>query len=129
MKHRTSKLVRMYELTDSCFMGFPLTKDSKFTYHHLIKKEYGGDNSLENGAVLTREAHALLNYLEMNYYDIYYQINNKLIEINKMKKHPTKEQINDIKRLIRDYERLRKLEEIEEDISRNKLLSKKVITL
>lgn len=129
MKHRTSKLVRIYELTDSCFMGFPLTENSRFTYHHLIKKEFGGDNSLDNGAVLTREAHALLNYLEMNYYDIYYQINNKLIEINKMKKHPTKEQINDIKRLIRDYERLRKLEEIEEDLSRNKLLSKKVITL
>lgn len=110
-------------------MGFPLTKDSRFTYHHLVKKEYGGDNSLDNGAVLTREAHALLNYLEFNYYDIYYKINNKLIEINKSKKHPTKEQLYEIKSLIRDYERLKRLEEIEEDIEKNKLLSKKVITL
>lgn len=128
MKHRTSRMVRIYELTDTCFMGFPLTKESRFTFHHCIKKEHGGSNSIDNGAVLTNDAHQLLNYIEMNYYEIYYQINNKLIEISKGKQHPTKEQLHDIKNLIRDYKRLEKLEELEEQLNKNHL-PKRVITL
>lgn len=128
MKHRTSRMVRIYELTDACFMGFPLTKDSRFTFHHCIKKEYGGSNSIDNGAVLTNDAHRLLNYIEMNYYEIYYQINCKLIEISKGKHHPTKEQLNEINELIRAFRRLEKLDELENSLTK-KYLSKQIITL
>ena len=42
MKHKTKRMVKIYELTDKCFMGFSVKQDSKFTFHHCIKKEYGG---------------------------------------------------------------------------------------
>lgn len=128
VRHRTSRLIKIFEITDTCFMGFPLTKDSRFTFHHCIKKEDGGTNSIDNGAVLTREAHELLNYIEMNYYDIYYKINEKLKEISNGKKHPTKEQLYEIKSLINDFRRLEKLDELESYIDTNKL-TKKIIDL
>ncbi len=125
MKHKTKKMVKIYELTDKCFMGFPVNSNSKFTFHHCVKKEYGGNNSIDNGAVLTLEAHRFLNYLELNNYEIYYQINCKLIEISKGKQHPSINQLKEIKNLIMQYYRLKSLEEIEE----NKIIPKKVLTI
>lgn len=125
MKHKTKRMIRIYELTDKCFMGFSVKQDSKFTFHHCIKKEYGGSNSIDNGAILTKEAHQFLNYLEINNYELYYLINCILIEISKGKQHPSNEQWKEIHDLIVQYYRIKSLEEIDEE----KIIPKRILSI
>lgn len=47
----------------------------RLTYHHLEKKCDGGENTLDNGAVLNREAHDFLHYLERTDPELYEEIN------------------------------------------------------
>lgn len=106
MNNIIGKMVKIYGLTDYCFMGYKASSESYFTYHHLIKKCEGGPRTVENGAILTREAHRYLNIIEKTEYDIYHLINNILIEINLSKEHPTINHWKRINYLLREYEKL-----------------------
>lgn len=49
--------------------------DRNLTYHHIWKKCYGGNNSVENGALLCRQIHEWLHYAEKNNPGLYHLIN------------------------------------------------------
>lgn len=52
----------------------------ELTYHHIKKKEHGGKNTIENGAVLCREIHEWLhNNIEHEDRELYNLINECLI--------------------------------------------------
>ena len=46
------------------WMNIQVTKDNKYTYHHINKAEDGGVSTVENGAILTELSHRFLNLLE-----------------------------------------------------------------
>lgn len=48
---------------------------TKLNYHHIIKKCDGGNNSIQNGALINREAHDFLHSLEITDKALYEELN------------------------------------------------------
>ena len=65
------ELIRIYEPKGIDWMGYKLSKKNPYTYHHIEEKRKGGKQTLDNGAILTRQAHDHLNYLELYVPDAY----------------------------------------------------------
>ena len=86
------------------FMGYKLSKHNPYSYHHIVKKENGGNTSLENGAILTKNSHNLLHIIEYREYQIYITINQILRLINISKQAPTKEYLKIINDLLEQFE-------------------------
>jgi len=58
------RMIDMYEPGDEDWMGFKLTNDNTYTFHHIRERRAGGTEELENGAILTRFGHQFLNHLD-----------------------------------------------------------------
>lgn len=74
-----------------CMMtGISVQKDSDLSYHHIVKREYGGRTTIENGATLLIEIHQWLhNNIESKDKEMFYLINEclklykKCLDLNK----------------------------------------------
>lgn len=73
------------------WMGFPITKRNKLTYHHIEEARKGGPESVDNGALLTIKAHAELHQVEHRDKKLYEEYQNLFRTINDSKQHPTQE--------------------------------------
>lgn len=82
MKEITREMIKIYKLKEFDFMGYKLIKRDA-TYHHLVKKENGGKETIENGAVLMPNSHQYLHLIEYKEYDIYYAVNEIMKICNK----------------------------------------------
>ena len=52
MKKITQEMIHIFKMTDFDWMGYELTKEANyFTFHHIIKKEHGGKEKINNGAI------------------------------------------------------------------------------
>lgn len=96
------KLIKIYQAR--CWLGYKITRDNILNYHHLIKKEYGGLKTLENGAIVSQLAHQYLHVIEYKKKDIYIELNEILKSINTQLHTPTIEQYKKISRLIKLFE-------------------------
>ena len=57
-------------------MNMKLSKDNPYTRHHIKERRNGGDNSLDNIAILTKRSHSLLNILDRLCPDAYNDLQN-----------------------------------------------------
>ena len=73
------------------WMGYLITENNPLTFHHIIKKADGGEMSVENGALLTQDAHNELNVIEQKYPSTYIELNKLFAELNISGKPPTEE--------------------------------------
>ena len=73
MRAITREMIYLYNLKDLCFMGYTLDKDA--TYHHIVKRCDGGEETIENGAVLNPYAHEYLHIIEYKDIETYIAIN------------------------------------------------------
>lgn len=92
-------MIKIYKPDGIDWMNFVVTRRNPYTFHHIKEKHNGGDDSIQNGAILTRMAHDLLHILEFacpNAYDdlqnIFYRINSSLKQVDE----DTYEEIDDI---------------------------------
>lgn len=77
-----TRMIDKYEPDDEDWMGFKLSNNNAYTFHHIRERRAGGKEEMENGAILTRFAHQFLNYLDLHnkrayndYQAIFRQIN------------------------------------------------------
>lgn len=82
---------RIFGHTRTDWMGFKVTKHNKLTYHHINEKRNGGEESVSNGALLTRKAHTYLHMLETLNPELYEEYNYYFRIINDMRRKPTSE--------------------------------------
>jgi hypothetical protein len=77
MKKITQEMIHIFKMTDFDWMGYELTKEANyFTFHHIIKKEHGGKEKINNGAVLIgNSAHNYLHIIESRELDMYIYLN------------------------------------------------------
>ena len=61
-----------------CMLGEPLSKENYLTLHHILKKQYKGATTIENGALLSRLMHQDLHFIEHWYYGEYGYLNEYL---------------------------------------------------
>lgn len=120
MKQITNLMVNMYNLKKIDFMGYKVSKDNPYTYHHLIKRCYGGKETIENGAVLTKNSHEYLHIVETRDLELYNCINNVLKQINEQGHEPLLRQILAIDYLLKLFEK----DHMEDRSSKNKRLIK-----
>ena len=102
MKPITKEMIKIYNLDKLCFMGYTLDKTASF--HHIVKREHGGKETIENGAVLNKTAHEYLHIIEYKDIGTYIAINKILEIINNQKNRPTKEQYQIISKLLGMFE-------------------------
>lgn len=95
-------MIKIYNLDKLCFMGYTLDKTASF--HHIVKREHGGKEVIENGAVLNKTAHEYLHIIEYKDYDTFIAINKILKIINEQKDKPTIEQLQIISKLLSMFE-------------------------
>ena len=89
-------MVKKYKPNGIDWMNFILTRKNPYTFHHIIPKSNGGEDVLENGAILTRRAHDLIHILEYACPCAYQDLQDVFTEINFSKKPPTYEILNKI---------------------------------
>ena len=104
MKSVTNLMINEYGVRRVCFMGYKVSKDNPYTFHHLKKKEHGGKEDLKNGAILTDIAHKYLHIIESRDKELYDLLNNVLWQINEQGFAPLKRQLLAIDFILRQFE-------------------------
>lgn len=104
MRKILNLMIDYYNLKGIDFMGYKVGKHNPYTYHHIFKKCNGGNETLENGAVLTKNSHQYLHIIESRDVEIYNQINNMLRQINEQGFGPLERQILAIDYILRIFE-------------------------
>ena len=101
------------------WMGFKITESNPISAHHIKRRNECGEDTYDNIAILSTLSHRYLHeQIEIYAPDIYNEINNDLIKINKSRKMPTIEDIGYIQELMyRFEENYKKI--LEEDLNNN----------
>lgn len=97
-------MLKIWDMNTMDWMGFD--NDDKYSFHHIVKKCDHGETIISNGAVLHQNSsHPYLHTIE--YYDLdkYIFINKILKEINEQKYMPTKEQLEQIRMVLLEFQR------------------------
>ena len=102
MRDITKRMIKIYNLDKLCFMGYTLDKTASF--HHIVKREDGGKEVIENGAVLNKTAHEYLHIIEYKDIGTYIAINKILKIINEQRDRPTVEQLEIISKMLSMFE-------------------------
>ena len=71
-----TKMIETYEPNREDWMGFKLSDDNPYTFHHIRERRFGGKEELENGAILTGRAHQFLNHLDCHHHKVYEEYQN-----------------------------------------------------
>lgn len=104
MKRVTQEMLKIYKpLSGMDWMNYRLVK-KEATFHHIVKKEFGGKETIENGCILMPIAHQYLHLIECKS-PTHYQLLTKMFQlINSQKSEPTVEQREVIETILRDFE-------------------------
>ena len=86
-----------------CFLGEPLTKENYITLHHILKKQYKGATTIDNGALLSLFMHQDLHFIENWYYNEYDYVNDYLRYYKETRDEQEKKRMNrHVKKLTRE---------------------------
>ena len=61
------ELIKIYG--QICMLGEPISKENYITLHHILKKQFNGATTIDNGALLSRLMHQDLHFIENWYYN------------------------------------------------------------
>lgn len=86
------------------WMNYKIDRKQDLTFHHIVKREDGGKATLDNGALLTYNAHNYLHVIEFKEIDTYNYINKMFEIINKQLSEPNEDQRFVIEYLLRQFE-------------------------
>ena len=101
MKKELRELIKIYQPNGIDWLNYEWAKDNPYTFHHIKEKRNGGKLEVNNGAILTKNAHIYLNYLDYNYHRIYNELNYMFKMLNRTYKPPTKEYFDEIDHILK----------------------------
>lgn len=100
--NETIKLIKqIYGTIEYDWMCEKIDNDEELTLHHINKKCKGGEDNINNYALLLNKSHQLLNYLEFHDSNMYLEINNMFKELNNSNSNVTKEYYIKMKELVK----------------------------
>ena len=97
--NRTRGLIKVYRPNGRDWMLYKVTKDNPYTFHHINERRNGGKYEIGNGALLTHNAHELLNVMEKEDIELYEMWQDLFRDIAVTKDKPTKEHTDRMKEL------------------------------
>ena len=118
------RMINIYKTYDFDWMNYAIINE-ELTYHHIVKEEYGGKVTLENGALLTPRAHEYLHLIERTDNIIYDKINEIFKQINEQRHAPSYKQRKKIDLLLLEFE----IKNADKIIKKNKKLGKKRVMM
>ena len=95
------EMINIYNTYDYDWMGDKINNPSDLTRHHIVKRQYDGESSLNNYALLTENSHHLIHYLEINYNKEYNYINELLLKLNRSGLPPDEEYYNEMNSIMK----------------------------
>lgn len=96
MRRITRNMLEIYKpLSGLDWMNYKIVRKEDLTFHHIVKKENGGKNRINNGALLMPVGHTYLHLIESVDFTTYETLNNVFAAINKQGYEPTFEEICD----------------------------------
>ena len=101
MNNDIREMINIYNTIDVDWMGDKINSPSDLTRHHIVKKQYDGEDDINNYALLTTYSHHLIHYLEINYNKEYNSINELLLNLNRSNKPPTNEYYNEMLSILK----------------------------
>ena len=102
MRSALRDLIDIFEHDDIDWMGFHQSSKNKYTYHHIVEKKNKGETTINNGAILTHNAHRLLNILAEDFPKAYDDYQNLFRYINNTKKPIDNDILEDIYGMMLD---------------------------
>ena len=105
MKPIVRLMIYQWNMSDIDWLGYELKVNSKYTYHHIEKKEFGGKRTINNGAILIDTSHTYLHLIESKDLDMYIYLNNILKNINNQREMPNRQQLLAIDSLLTQFEK------------------------
>ena len=104
MKELTREMLKIYKpISNLDWMNYRLVKKD-VTFHHILKREHGGERMIDNGALLMPVSHQYLHIIEYRDLNTYLTINELFKYINQQRKEPTQEQREIIEYLLQKFE-------------------------
>lgn len=101
-------MMRIYGTYEYDWMGYPFSDPSELSRHHIVKKQYDGENGVSNYALLTKTSHIFLHYMEDNYNKEYNQLNELFLELNRSLKPPTQEYYERVHKIVKSVRKRQK---------------------
>ena len=95
-------MIKIWDMNTMDWMGYDNLE--QYSFHHLVKKCNHGEKVISNGCVLHRSSHEYAHLIEHYDLDKYIFINNILKEVNKQKYMTTKEQLEQIKYVLKEFQ-------------------------
>lgn len=90
MRKITREMLKIYKpLSGLDWMNYRIYRDEDLTFHHIIKKNDGGKNRIDNGALLLPAPHQYLHLIESIDKDVYRMLNDIFKMINRQGYEPT----------------------------------------
>ena len=96
------RMIEIYRPDGIDWMGFSTSRYNPYTFHHIKEKCNRGKCDINNGAILTKNAHRLLNILQRDYHDAYEDYQNLFRRINNSKSPIDDETLEDIYGMLLD---------------------------
>lgn len=104
MKQITRDMLKIYKpISNMDWLNYKLVKKD-LTFHHIVKKQYGGKEEISNGALIMNTGHQYLHLIEYKDIKTYNAINKLFRYINDQKYEPTLEQREIIEYLLQEFE-------------------------
>ncbi len=94
-------MIKIYNTNKVDWLGYEINSPSDLTRHHIIKKEKGGIDDINNYALLTTNSHRLLHLLEDNYNNSYIRLNELFKELNNSKKPPNSDYYKNVNIILK----------------------------
>lgn len=92
-------MISIYNPEKIDWMSYQVTKKNGLTLHHIDKVCNGGITRIDNGAILTKRAHRIINIIESKDYDLYIDWNLLFYVINRSNIPPCEEYISEMRLL------------------------------
>ena len=105
MRKITKEMLKIYKpISNLDWLNYTIVRKEDMTYHHIVKKSEGGNQTIENGALLMPISHQYLHLIEYIDLDTYVFINKMFEIINKQRYEPTNEQRDILEYILTDFE-------------------------
>lgn len=105
MSKATVEMLKIYKpYSHLDWLNYKIVRKNDLTFHHIIKKENGGNKSISNGALLLPLSHQYLHLIEYKDINTYVAINKIFKIVNNQLHEPTKDQREILEYLLQDFE-------------------------
>jgi len=108
MNYDIRLMISIYGTEEYDWLGDKIKDITKLTKHHIVKKENGGENGVSNYALLTSKSHRLMHLLEEKDTELYDELNNMFLMLNRSLKPPTREYYKNINNILNKNKKLTK---------------------